>query len=119
MANHVCYFEFMVGDVAKARAFYDKIFDWKFSQPPGMSGYTMIDTGKEPMGGMMKKPDQAPAPGLSIYFYVDSIDETLKKAQAAGARPGMPKTEIPNMGWWAFFFDPDGICVMIYESAKK
>jgi predicted enzyme related to lactoylglutathione lyase len=79
----------------------------------------MIDTGQEPGGGMMMKPDEAPHFALHQYFLVDSIDETIEKAVAAGASPGVPKMEIPNMGWWAMFMDPDGIPVMIYESVEK
>ena len=28
MANHICHFEFMCNDVAKAKEFYGKVFDW-------------------------------------------------------------------------------------------
>ena len=114
MGNPLCHFEFMVSDVEKSKAFYGKIFDWKFSDYGAMD-YVMINTGFEPGGGMMKKPDRAPHFGLDSYFMVDSIDETLEKAVAAGASPGLPKMEIPNTGWWAMFMDPDGIPVMIFE----
>ena len=90
MANHVCYFELIVSDTAKSQEFYGKIFDWKFSEYENMPGYLNIDTGKEPMGGMMKKPDMAPANALSLYFYVESIDETLGKVKEAGGRTEPP-----------------------------
>jgi len=118
MANNVCYFEFMVSDVERSRKFYSSVFDWKVTEEGNMPGYLSIDTGKDPTGGMMKKPDQAPHFTLSVYFYVDSIDETLKKAEAAGGKPGHPRTEIPKYGWWAMFFDPDGIPVMLFEAKK-
>lgn len=120
MGNPVCHFEFMVSDVEKSKKFYSQVFEWKFkdSDMPGMR-YINIDTGKEPTGGMMKKPAMAPMFALTTYFYVTSIDETLKKVTAAGGRVQMPKTEIPAIGWWALFMDPDGIPVMIYESLKK
>lgn len=118
MANNLCYFEFMVSDPEKSRKFYTDVFDWKVTEDGTMPGYLSIDPGKEPAGGMMKKPDQAPHYALSVYFHVDSIDETLKKAEAAGAKPGFPRTEIPKYGWWAMFFDPDGIAVMLFEAKK-
>jgi predicted enzyme related to lactoylglutathione lyase len=118
MANHICYFEFMVSDTAKSKQFYGKVFEWKFSEMPGWPGYVSVDTGKEPAGGIMKKPEQAPMYSLSPYFYVESIDATLGKVKAAGGRVQMPRTEIPGIGWWALFFDPDGIPVMIYEPKK-
>ena len=118
MGNPLCHFEFMVSDVAKSKEFYGKIFDWKFEHDEKID-YTMIDTGQEPGGGIMKKPDMAPMFALGQFFLVDSIDDTLSKAMAAGAGPGVPKTEIPTIGWWAMFMDPDGIPVMIFQSANK
>lgn len=116
MSNELCHFELMVSDVDKAKVFYGKIFDWKFTGSD-MPGYTMIDTGKEPGGGMMKKPDEVPGFALSVYYLVDSIDETLKKVADAGGCMLVPKMEIPTIGWWALFTDPDGIPVSIFESA--
>jgi uncharacterized protein len=114
VGNPLVYFELMVSDVEKSKAFYGKVFDWKFEKDKSMD-YTMIRTGQEPGGGMMKKPDQAPMFALSVYFQVDDIDDTLKKVEAAGGKRGMPRQEIPDMGWWAMFFDPDGIPVMIWQ----
>ena len=117
MGNPLCHFEFMVSDVEKAKEFYGKIFDWKFSDYGAMD-YVMINTGSEPGGGMMKKPDETPQFALSEYFLVDSIEDTLAKVEAAGGKLGVPKMEIPGMGWWALFLDPDGIPVGIFQSAN-
>ena len=115
MGNPLCHFELMVSDVKKSQEFYGKIFDWEFKTDENMPDYTMISTGKEPGGGLMKKPAQAPQFALAQYFEVDSIEETLAKVEAAGGKPGIPKMEIPEIGWWAMFFDPDGIPVMIFQ----
>ena len=120
MGNPLCHFEFMVSDIEKAKKFYSQVFDWKIGDMsmPSMQ-YLSIDTGTPPGGGMMKKPAMAPMFALETYFLVDSIDETLKKVTAAGGRVQMPKMEIPTIGWWALFMDPDNIPVMIFESLKK
>ena len=118
MGNPLCHFEFMVSDVQKARTFYTTVFDWQFGDS-GMEGYHFIQTGKEPGGGMMAKPEQAPCCALTQYFLVDSIAETLEKATAAGGKTCMPKMEIPGHGWWAGFMDPDGIYVGLFEALKK
>jgi predicted enzyme related to lactoylglutathione lyase len=68
---------------------------------------------------MMKKPDQAPHPALSVYFFVDDIEETLRKATEAGGQVLAPKTPIPGIGSWALFLDPDKIPVSIFEPEKK
>ncbi len=121
MANKICYFELMVSDPEKAKGFYGSVFDWKIekSEMFGDMDYYMIDTGAEPAGGLMKKPEQAPHFSMASYILVDSIDETLEKAIAAGAAPSIPKSEIPTIGWWALFFDPDGIPIMLFESMEK
>jgi predicted enzyme related to lactoylglutathione lyase len=117
VGNPLCHFEFMVSDLDKAKAFSGKVFDWKFRTDQSMD-YLMIDTGTEPGGGMMKKPDEAPYFALGEYFLVDSIEDTLAKVEAAGGKLGVPKMEIPGMGWWALFFDPDGIPVGIFQTAN-
>ncbi len=115
MANPLCHFELMVSDPEKTKAFYGKVFDWEFDDT-GMPGYTMLRTGSDPGGGIMKKPDEAPHFALSVYFLVDSIDETLKKVEGAGGKIGMGKTEIPGVGYWGLFFDSDGIPVGIFQN---
>jgi len=117
-SNHLCHFEFMVNDTSRSRDFYTKVFDWEFEKSPGPVDYTMIKTGKEPDGGMMKKPAEAPHPALSVYFFVDDVNATLEKVKAAGGSVIAPKTEITDLGWWAMFADPDGIVVGIYEAKK-
>lgn len=118
MGNHLCHFEFMVSDSEKAKQFYGKVFDWEFKVDPGMANYTMIDAGKEPGGGIMNKPDTAPHHALSVYFCVDSVEETMAKVAEAGGQVIVPKMEIPNVGWWGLFADRDGIPVGIFESRK-
>lgn len=119
MANSLCHFEILVSDAEKAIDFYTKVFDWKIEKSEGFSGYYSINTGEEPGGGLMKKPEGVPHCTISPYFLVESIDETLGKAEAAGGKVGHPRTEIPGIGWWAFFFDPDGIPIMIFEPLPK
>ena len=114
MGNPLCHWELMVSDVKKSQAFYGKVFDWKFDGKT-MPGYTMIQTGREPGGGMMAKPPQAPGCMLSQYFLVDDVEKTLAKAAKAGGSVAVPRTEIPGMGHFAMFLDPDKICVGIWQ----
>jgi uncharacterized protein len=118
MAETICHFEFMSNDPVKSRAFYSKIFSWEY-QDMGMPGYTGIKTGAQLGGGLMAKPAEAPSPALNVYFYVESIEKTLGKVRAAGGNVIKEKTEIPGMGWWAMFMDPEGICLGIFEEMKK
>ncbi|OFW61019.1 MAG: hypothetical protein A2133_04390 [Actinobacteria bacterium RBG_16_64_13] len=114
MGNPIVHFELMVTDPAKAKGFYTKVFDWTIEES-SMPGYSMITTGTPPAGGMMAKPEMAPMSALNTYFGVDDVDATLAKAVAAGATTIAPKMEIPGMGYWAMFTDPDGIPIGIFQ----
>jgi predicted enzyme related to lactoylglutathione lyase len=114
MGNPISHWELMVGDLAKGKAFYSSIFDWEFDEST-FPGYSMIKTGADPGGGMMAKPDMAPASALNTYFQVDDVEVTLAKATAAGATVIAPKTAIPGVGYWAMFADPDGIPIGILQ----
>jgi hypothetical protein len=114
MKNAMCHWELMVGDTEKTKAFYRRVFDWKFDEAT-FPGYTAIDTGREPRGGLMLKPEQAPAPALNVYFTVDDVQRTLHDVVEAGGKVVVPKTQIPTVGAFAMFTDPDGIAVGILE----
>jgi predicted enzyme related to lactoylglutathione lyase len=114
MPNPICHWELMVRDPKKARAFYKQVFDWRFEDQPG-GEYTLIQTGSEPGGGLMLKPPAAPASALNVYFSVDSIDATLRKVVEAGGTVVVPKTEVPGMGRFAMFLDPDQVAVGIFD----
>jgi predicted enzyme related to lactoylglutathione lyase len=114
MGNPISHWELMVGDLAKGKEFYSSIFHWEFDET-AFPGYSMIKTGTDPGGGMMAKPDMAPASALNTYFQVDDVEVTLAKATAAGATVIAPKTAIPGVGYWAMFADPDGIPIGILQ----
>jgi predicted enzyme related to lactoylglutathione lyase len=113
MANPIVHWELMVGDVERSKAFYGRVFGWRFA---GYGPeYTMIDTGALPGGGMMPKPPSAPAAALNVYFEVADLERTLREVVEAGGTVVVPRTEIPP-GWFAMFLDPEGIAVGILQT---
>jgi len=57
MANPFVHVELNTTDLAKAKAFYGKLFDWKLEDMSfGDATYTMIGVGEGTGGGMMKHP---------------------------------------------------------------
>lgn len=115
MPNALCHFELMTNDPNRAKNFYERVFNWKFDEK-SMPGYTLINTGAEPSGGMFAKPDGTPGACHNIYFQVNDIDAALKNATEAGGKVLVRKTAIPNVGHFAMFADPDGIAVGIMKS---
>ncbi|MBU0637921.1 MAG: VOC family protein [Planctomycetes bacterium] len=116
MPNPLCHFEFTASDEARSRQFLTSVFDWKFDGS-SMPGYTLINTGSEPGGGLMKVTPEMPGPCFTVYFLVDDIPATLQKVEQAGGKVLVPQTPIPNVGEFAIIADPDGLHLGIYRSA--
>jgi hypothetical protein len=114
MGNQIVHWELLVTDLQSAKIFYSKVFDWEFDES-SYPGYTLVDTGAQPGGGMMAKPDEVPGCALNTYFLVDDVDATMAKATEAGATVAVPKTAIPGIGHWAMFTDPDGIPIALLQ----
>ncbi len=114
MPNPLSHFELMTEDPAKCKAFYGAVFDWQFDEE-SMPGYTLVNTGAEPTGGVFPKPADAPSACLNAYFQVDNIDATLEKATQHGGKVIVPKTAIPNVGHFAMFADPEGIAIGLMQ----
>jgi predicted enzyme related to lactoylglutathione lyase len=94
-------------DVAKAKGFFSKLFDWKLEDLPMEGGtYTLIHVGEGTGGGLMKHPiSGAPSMWLA-YVLVDDIDAATKKVKALGGTVIKDKTEVMGMGWLAVIVDP-------------
>lgn len=104
MANTICHWEVMGSEGNKE--FYSKIFDWQYM--PMFPGYEYVPAPDGfPVGGGVGVAGEQPK-GVYIYFSVDSIEDTLAKAEAAGATVVLPKHPVPNVGHIAIFLDPDG-----------
>lgn len=116
MGNPIIHWEFVVPDADKARAFYRKIFDWRFDDK-AFPGYTIIDTGARPGGGLTANAG-APMAGLNTYFEVSDLQLTLRNVVELGGKILVPPTEIPSVGSYAMFADPAGVAVGVLEPAK-
>ena len=68
---------------ARRTAFYSTLFGWQIAEPPGFEGYPMWQAPNEISGGgLAPRSDGFTQP--RSYVEVDSIDETLAAAVAAG-----------------------------------
>ncbi len=120
MPNVIMHFEIPADDVERAKAFYRKLFGWKFeSYPagPGEDEYFMVmakDGENGINGGLMKR--KMPGQPFANYVTVDSIDHALSLAQSSGARVALEKQEIGGgMGWIAAFFDPENNLIGLHQ----
>ena len=110
--NQVVYFEIPYDDIEKSKEFYS-IFGWELDDIPGMDYIgvrtTPVDKNKMPTqpgainGGLMKRTEKVKGPVIAVQ--VDSIDTYIEKVLAKGGKLIMPKTAIPNVGYYAYVTD--------------
>ena len=113
--------ELYVGDGARAFAFYSSIFGWTKGDAVDMGPmgvYQLFAAGAEPIGGMMTKPPQVPAPAWLYYFNVESIDAAPAAATAGGARVLHGPSEVPGPMWVVQCLDPQGAMFALVASKR-
>ncbi len=120
-----CWDELMSTDPSAAGAFYETVFGWKV-RPMDMGGgmtYTLLDRPgvKNPRGdqasagGMMKSPEGVPHSFWLAYVGVDNCDAITERATRLGAKVTVPPQDIPNVGRFACWFDPQGASIAILQ----
>jgi predicted enzyme related to lactoylglutathione lyase len=121
MANPFVHVELETTDVAKAKTFYGKLFDWKLEDVPMGDGttYTMIGVGEGTGGGMMKNPMPNPRSMWLSYVLVDDIKAATQKARELGATVCKDVTEVMGMGWLSIFIDPTGAMLGLWQPAPR
>jgi predicted enzyme related to lactoylglutathione lyase len=105
----VVHWEFWSEDPEKIGGFYKKVFGWDVKHMPEMN-YRLVDTGgKGGINGGIMKPQKGPWPGkLAFYIDVDDLAAFNKKIKDAGGKVLVDKQEVPGVGEFSLFEDPDG-----------
>lgn len=111
------HFEIHAADPARARAFYEAVFGWKFQGWGDTAEYWVITTGADEdagiNGGLLPRRGPEPAADAAVNGYVitmsvDDIDATLKTALDAGATVALEKDTVPGVGLLAYLKDTEG-----------
>ena len=112
--NVIQHVEWTTRDPKRLQSFYGRIFDWKFNE--AMPGYTMIDG----VGGIFAlSPEQQMPIGVTNYVNVDDLSAKEDLIRKGGGQIYKSKQEVPGMGWFTIFADPDGNTVAMWQPAKK
>jgi predicted enzyme related to lactoylglutathione lyase len=99
--------------IDKAIPFYQKVFGWtpkKTEMGEGMPPYTEFQLGGQSIAGGMELSPQVPAQVPSywlVYFNVDDVDKSFKKATELGAQEMLSPQDFPG-GRFAIVRDPQG-----------
>lgn len=102
-----CHVEIPSADLKREKEFYAGIFGWKF-QDVGQADYVTYRTPGELVGGGLWTPPAGMPRAVVNYIHVSDIEKTLDKIGKAGGKTIKAKEEIPGMGWYALFSDPEG-----------
>jgi predicted enzyme related to lactoylglutathione lyase len=127
MSGRVVHFEVPFDDGDRARSFYEEAFGWQVMEMPEM-GYTIVMTGPSNdsgpteagfiNGGMLSR-EQAATSGPVLVLDVDSIETTLERIGGLGGSTVVGKTPVGDMGFAAYFTDPEGNVVGLWETARR
>ncbi len=121
--NAISWFEIPVTDFARAKTFYQKIFDFEMPEMemgPVRMGILLYDQDGGGVGGAIcfgegYKPSSHDGP--KVYLTAgDDLNTVLNRVAGAGGQVLVPKTLIaPEMGYFAFFNDSEGNVVGLFS----
>ena len=120
-----CWDELMSTDPAAAGAFYATVLGW-IPRPVDMGGgmiYTLLDRpgvttargDQASAGGMRQSPPEVPPSFWLPYVAVDDCDRLCERAARLRATITMPPTDIPNVGRFACWLDPQQAAIAILQ----
>ncbi len=119
-AASIVWFEIPADNVERARKFYGALFGWKIEKFPGVTDYWHIDTGgadRTRDGGLMarKHPEQP----ITNYVAVSSVDESAAKVEKLGGKICLPKTAVPQMGYFVVCQDTENNTFALWEMNER
>lgn len=127
MAANLSHFAINADDVPATRAFYERVFGWRF-HAWGPPGFFQVQTGPDDdpgiRGALQQRrallPDAA-THGLECTFAVDDVDATVRAVREAGGTILMERFTISGVGHLVFFADPSGnpVGAMQYDDAAE
>jgi uncharacterized protein len=123
--NRVVHFEIHADDPARARAFYEHLFGWRFDQF-GEMDYWLIYTGPKDQpginGGLHKRlhaDDGEAVIGYVCNIDVKDLDATVKQVVKNGGKCMVPRKAIPEVGWFSYCKDTEGNIFGLIQNDKK
>ena len=113
--------ELLATDGTAAFAFYSELFGWTKGDaidigPMGTYQLFAMAGGGEPIGGMLTKPPDVPAPFWIYYFQVDGIEAAVARINAAGGTVINGPMEVPGGSWIVQVLDPQGAMFALVSS---
>jgi len=112
MANAINWFEIPVSDMHRAAIFYSTILGITLEAGPASEGYMMATFPAEEgvSGALVSGEGYVPSSnGTTVYLNGGKdLSEVLNRVEDAGGKILVPKTNIGENGFFAFFLDTEG-----------
>jgi predicted enzyme related to lactoylglutathione lyase len=123
MVSGFVWLELRTNDVAKAKKFYQGLFDWKLEEMPmGDGAYIMVKgagVDKEFGAGMMKNPAPPSIPShWTPFVRVKDVADATKKAERLGAEIAQKPMETP-FGIMSTIIDPTGAIISLWQPKSE
>lgn len=110
--------ELMTPDTKSAASFFTKIAGWNTQAWEQDPSYVMFLAKRRPVAGLTSLSAEAKAmgapPSWLTYIGTPDVDETARQATSLGAKVLKQPTDIPTMGRFAIFQDPQGAVFAAY-----
>ena len=126
----VVHFEMPYEDASRVTAFYRSAFGWNTETLGAEMGHYVLATttasgAKGPTtpgainGGLFKRSADMPAQVPSVVISVDDIRQSMDKVRQAGGNVLGEPMEIPGVGKYVSFMDPEGNRVSMLQPLPR
>lgn len=125
MSGRVVHFEIPFEDKDRAKRFYRDVFHWQVEEMPELD-YVGVQTGPTGEDGMASEPGYIgggmtakTGNSTATVVVLDSrdIDADLARVESHGGQVLEPRAPVGDMGFAAYFRDPEGNVVGLWENA--
>ena len=120
MGRPVVHWELWSKEPEKVSKFYARVFDWDVNHMPEMNYHLVMTGGEGGINGGIMKPQEGPWPGnMAFYIDVDDLAKYREKIVEAGGKIVVEEMQIPGIGAFSLFADPDGRVLGIWRQDAK
>jgi uncharacterized protein len=119
--GHIGWHELHAGDRERDFAFYAGLFGWTKAESVDMGPmgiYQTFATGGDPVGGVMTRTPEVPAPFWLYYFNVDAVDAAAARVTEGGGKILFDAHQVPGGSWIVQCMDPQGAAFALVASKR-
>lgn len=125
MTGRVVHFEIPFDDKDRAKRFYSDVFHWQLDEMPDFE-YVGVSTGPAGEDGMPNEPGYIGGgmtarggtnTGTVVVLASADIDADLSRVESHGGEILEGKSPVGQMGFAAYFKDPEGNVVGLWQNA--